>query len=84
MAVGEVRQGLPASSRGCRYALNTLMQTFQLAAMASAVSCGTLRKCIAALLTCLLEEGVPRLPEGTNLLKALNVLMLKILDHADR
>ncbi len=52
--------------------------------MAGSVSLGTLRDCIASLLTCLLEEGVPALPDGTNLLKALNVLMLKILDHSDR
>lgn len=32
--------GQPASSRGCKYALNTLMQTFQLKAMAANVAAG--------------------------------------------
>ena len=32
--------GQPSSSRGCKYALNTLMQTFQLKAMAANVAAG--------------------------------------------
>ena len=60
------------------------MQTFQLQEMAYSVAGGPLRECIAALLGRLLDERVPSLPEGTNLLKALNVLMLKILDHSNR
>ena len=83
-ACEEVSTGQPASSRGCRYALNTLMQTFLTPAMATSIAAGTLRGCIAALLACLLDERVPSLPEGTNLLKALNVLMLRILDHSNR
>ena len=83
-ACEEVSMGLAASSRGCRYALNTLMQTFQTPAMATGIAAGTLRGCIAALLACLLDERVPSLPEGTNLLKALNVLMLRILDNSSR
>ena len=50
----------------------------------SAVCCLQLRECCAALLVRLLDKQVPKLQEGTQLLKALNVLMLKILDHANR
>ena len=32
--------GRPSSSRGCKYALNTLMQTFQLKTMAASVAAG--------------------------------------------
>lgn len=32
--------GQPSSSRGCKYALNTLMQTFQLKPMAANVAAG--------------------------------------------
>lgn len=39
---------------------------------------------MAALLVRLLDEAVPALQEGTQLLKALNVLMLKILDNCNR
>lgn len=43
-----------------------------------------LRECAAVLLTKLLDDKVPALLEGTQLLKALNVLMLKILDNCNR
>ena len=35
--------GQPSSSRGCKYALNTLMQTFQLRTMAANVAAGPVR-----------------------------------------
>ena len=38
--------GQPSSSRGCKYALNTLMQTFQLKTMAASVAAGPVRHCI--------------------------------------
>lgn len=37
--------GQPTSSRGCKYALNTLMQTFQLKTMAASVAAGPVRDC---------------------------------------
>lgn len=43
-----------------------------------------LRECTAVLLMKLLDDKVPALTEGTQLLKALNVLMLKILDNCNR
>ena len=43
-----------------------------------------LRECAAMLLMKLLDDKVPALMEGTQLLKALNVLMLKILDNCNR
>ncbi|KAK9814323.1 hypothetical protein WJX72_004049 [[Myrmecia] bisecta] len=76
--------GRAPSSRGCKYSLNTLMQTFQLHIMASAIAARPLRECISALLCKLLDERVPSLQEGGQLLKALNVLMLKILDNSNR
>ena len=38
--------GQPSSSRGCKYALNTLMQTFQLKTMAASVAAGPVSHCI--------------------------------------
>ncbi|KAL0674003.1 hypothetical protein Bca4012_001984 [Brassica carinata] len=73
-----------ASSRSCKYVLNTLMQTFQNKKLAHAVKEGTLTSLITELLLWLLDERVPRMEDGSQLLKALNVLMLKILDNADR
>ncbi|ERN08950.1 hypothetical protein AMTR_s00015p00258980 [Amborella trichopoda] len=39
---------------------------------------------ITELLVWLLDERVPLMDDGSQLLKALNVLMLKILDNAER
>lgn len=72
------------SSRSCKYVLNTLMQAFQNRTLAHAVKENTLHDLITELLIWLLDERVSRMDEGPQLLKALNVLMLKILDNADR
>ncbi|XP_065871937.1 protein MOR1-like [Euphorbia lathyris] len=73
-----------ASSRSCKYVLNTLMQTFQNKRLAHAVKESTLDSLIIELLLWLLDERVPNMDDGSQLLKALNVLMLKILDNAGR
>ncbi|WJX14083.1 Protein MICROTUBULE ORGANIZATION 1, variant 2 [Trifolium repens] len=73
-----------ASSRSCKYVLNTLMQTFQNKRLAHGVKESTLDSLITELLLWLLDDNVPRMDDGSQLLKALNVLMLKILDNADR
>ncbi|PWA59320.1 ARM repeat superfamily protein [Artemisia annua] len=73
-----------ASSRSCKYVLNTLMQAFQNKRFAHAVNQRTLDNLITELLLWLLDERVPRMDDGSQLLKALNVLMLKILDNAER
>jgi len=59
-------------------------QAFSLPEAAGAVAEGPLRGLVAALLGKLLDARVPALPDGGQLLKALNVLMLKILDFSDR
>ncbi|KAL5568082.1 hypothetical protein UlMin_024657 [Ulmus minor] len=73
-----------ASSRSCKYVLNTLMQTFQNKRLAHAVKESTLDSLITELLLWLLDDRVSHMDAGSQLLKALNVLMLKILDNADR
>ncbi|KAH9313886.1 hypothetical protein KI387_022513, partial [Taxus chinensis] len=73
-----------ASSRSCKYVLNTLMQTFQIKKVAHGVKENTLYNLITELLLWLLDERVPLVDDGSQLLKALNVLMLKILENADR
>ncbi|KAL2464827.1 Protein MOR1 [Forsythia ovata] len=73
-----------ASSRSCKYVLNTLMQTFQNNRLAHAVKESTIDSLITELLFWLLDERVPQMDDGSQLLRALNVLMLKILDNADR
>lgn len=59
--------------------LTCLLQTFQNKRLAHAVKESTLDGLITELLLWLLDERVPRMDDGTQLLRALNVLMLKIL-----
>ncbi|XP_019183925.1 PREDICTED: protein MOR1-like [Ipomoea nil] len=66
-------------SRSCKYVLNTLMQTFQNKNLAHTAKESTVPILITELLLWLLDERVPRMDDGSQLLKALNVLMLKIL-----
>ncbi|GJY72502.1 hypothetical protein Tco_0476205 [Tanacetum coccineum] len=72
-----------ASSRSCQYVLNTRMQAFQNKRFADAVNQRTLDNLITELLLWSLDERVPRMDDGSQLLKALNVLMLKILVSLD-
>ena len=60
------------------------MQVFQEPALASAVGEANERMIVAALLERLLDAAVPRMEEGPQLVKALNVLMLKVLEHCPR
>lgn len=55
------------------------LQTFQNKTLSHAVKESTLDILITELLLWLLDERVPRMDDGSQLLKALNVLMLKIL-----
>jgi len=57
----------------------SVLQTFQNRRLAHAVKESTLDGLITELLLWLLDERVPRMDDGSQLLKALNVLMLKIL-----
>lgn len=80
------RDGAPPSSRSLKYVLNTLMQTYQFRdrVLALRVQGPTTEALICRLLVRLLDDRVNSLQEGQQLLKALNVLMLKILEHSNR
>ncbi|GJY81587.1 hypothetical protein Tco_0494338, partial [Tanacetum coccineum] len=73
-----------ASSKSCEYVLSTLMQVFEDKRFAHAVKKRTLDNLITEILLWLLNERVPRMHDGSQLLKVLNVLMLRILDNAER
>ncbi|GKD08312.1 protein MOR1, partial [Tanacetum coccineum] len=72
-----------ASSKSCEYVLSTLMQVFEDKRFAHAVKKRTLDNLITEILLWLLDERVPRMHDGSQLLKVLNVLMLRILDNAE-
>lgn len=72
----------PPSNRGCKYTLNTLMQIFNIKSMAKAVDKQTLLDMISCLLMLLLDDRMTRVMDGPQLMKAMNVLMMKVLDNA--
>ena len=74
----------PSTARACRYVLNALMQVMQCPALANAVGQKAEHTCIGTLLTRLLDPRAPEMEEGPALVKALNVLMLKVLEHCQR
>ncbi|GJV77252.1 hypothetical protein Tco_1508836 [Tanacetum coccineum] len=73
-----------SSSKSCEYVLDTLMQVFEVKWFAYAVKERTLDNLVTEILIWLPNERVPRMHDGSQLLKVLNVLMLKILDNAKR
>ena len=80
VAVSDVENA--ASTRTCKYVLNTLMHSFTANAMAIEITEGVLRDLATKLLLWLLNSDLPKLEEGTQLLKALNMLMLKVLESS--
>jgi hypothetical protein len=76
----------PLPSRGCKYAINLMLQTIMIDQVAVALSQRTLRLTISCLLVHLVEEGKRGLllfEEGQTLVRAVNVLLSKMLDSAD-
>ncbi|GJY51882.1 hypothetical protein Tco_0442729 [Tanacetum coccineum] len=73
-----------ASSKSCEYVLDTLIQVFEDKWFLTSFKERTLDNLITEILIWLLDERVPRMHDGSQLLKVLNVLMLKILDNAKR
>jgi len=74
--------GRASSTRACKYVLNSLMQVFQSLSLSEAVLESTLRELLVELLSLLLDQDLPTAQEGTQLLKAINVLALKVLENA--
>lgn len=83
-ASAAIAAGQPPNTRACKYALNCLMNVFSSAGLPAGVAPPTLRRLVRALLRRLVDDQLPRVPEGEALLKALNVLMLKLLENSDR
>lgn len=70
--------------RVCKYVFNTLMQLFARRHLACKVTLLPQQSLITELLKRLLDENLTEVDEGSYLLRALNTLMLKILENSDR
>lgn len=64
--------------------LGPAWQAFALRRLALAVPLVPLRELIKELLLRLLDERTRALPNGIHMLKGLNVLMLRVVEHSDQ
>lgn len=81
----EAALGVPASSRGCKFALNVLLQGLGVPEVALGLPQATLRETMSVLLCRLVDErGLTVFDEGPTLVRAVNVLIAKLLENADR
>jgi hypothetical protein len=67
------------NARACKYSLNTLMNIFQSKSLPANISEEGIRELVSVLLMRILDATLPNLSEGSSMLKAVNVLMLKVL-----
>ena len=75
----------PPSSRGCKFALNALLQGLGIEDLAMGIPQGTLRTAISLLLCSLVDEhGLLCFEQGPTLVRAVNVLIAKMLDAANK
>ncbi|KAI9155895.1 hypothetical protein H9P43_009005 [Blastocladiella emersonii ATCC 22665] len=68
--------------RLCKHLLHTLLQFFDAPLLACSVSLDTLGQLMTELLTRLLDADLPNRSSGVQLVKALNMLMVRILDKS--
>lgn len=61
-----------------------MSQVFALRRLALAVPLAPLRELIKELLLRLLDPGTRKLPNATQILKGLNVLMLRVVENSDQ
>lgn len=84
-AAKEAAAGGTPSSRGCKFALNVMLQGMSVDEVAGGLPQGTLRQAISLLLCRLVDErGLLIFEEGPTLVRAVNVLIAKMLESANR
>ncbi len=73
---------MPVTGRGCKYFVNATMMVFDVEDMSKEVPMETLKDLIFVLLTKLLDPDAHRaLEEHAYIMRAVNILMLKIISN---
>ncbi|PNH12606.1 Protein MOR1 [Tetrabaena socialis] len=70
------------NARACKYSVNSLMNLCNVTA--NSLSDASLQKLFSVLLACLIDVRLRQVPDGDGLLKAVNMLIMKLLEHARR
>lgn len=77
-----LRRQAPANGRGCKYFVNATMMVFDVEEMSKEVPMETLKDLIFVLLSKLLDENAHiALEDNPDILKAVNILMLKMISN---
>ncbi|KAJ3290966.1 Cytoskeleton associated protein 5 [Rhizoclosmatium sp. JEL0117] len=72
------------TTRLCKHLVNVLVQIFSNPQIARSIQRLPLHQCVQELLNRLLDPGLQSVDQGAQLSKALNVLMVRVLDNTDR
>ncbi|KAJ3102735.1 Cytoskeleton associated protein 5 [Physocladia obscura] len=72
------------TTRLCKHLVNVLVQIFSLSEISKHIQRVPLHQCVQELLNRLLDPNLQTVEQGPQLAKALNVLMVRVLDNTDR
>ncbi|KAJ3202313.1 Microtubule-associated protein, microtubule dynamics during spindle orientation, partial [Dinochytrium kinnereticum] len=74
----------PGTGRLCKHLVNVLVQIFTIPELAKETGIEPLQQCMQELLKRLLDPNLQQIEQGPQLARALNVLMVRILENCDR
>ncbi|KAJ3392260.1 Cytoskeleton associated protein 5 [Entophlyctis sp. JEL0112] len=84
IAFGAADLSSTGTTRLCKHLVNISVQIFSLPAIAKHIQKVPLHQCVQELLNRLLDPNLQTVDQGPQLAKALNVLMVRVLDNTDR
>jgi cytoskeleton-associated protein 5 len=74
----------PGTGRLCKHLVNVLVQTFSISELAKSLTRDSVFHCMQEVLHRLLDPNLQSLDQGPQLSRALNVLMVRILENSNR
>ncbi|EFJ44246.1 microtubule organizing protein mora [Volvox carteri f. nagariensis] len=72
------------NARACKYSVNSLMNLCNVTPLTTSLTDSALRRLCSVLIACLIDGRLRQVPDGDGLLKAVNMLIMKLLEHANR
>ncbi|GLC42612.1 hypothetical protein PLESTM_001356300 [Pleodorina starrii] len=72
------------NARACKYSVNALMNLCNVTSLTTGLTDSALQRLCSTLIACLIDARLRQVPEGDDLLKAVNMLIMKLLEHANR
>ncbi|KXZ46795.1 TOG1 protein [Gonium pectorale] len=72
------------NARACKYSANSLMNLCSAKSLTVGLGDHTLRQMLNVLLACMIDGRMRQVADGDGLLKAINMLIMRLLEHANR